>query len=745
MANVSQQITNYLGGISQEPDYNKRPGTLSNLVNGYPDITYGLRKRPGLRYQFTLDDTTNISGGKWFAVARPGGFPYFGVILPNDRIRIWNAATTQELTSTSDFSYIQTNDKGAFSPLNKNSYKVTSIQNVTVILNKNCRVSPSSDVVTGSLTGTVATYADLPETPSEGDIYKILNTPNKDEDDYYVKYESGAWTECAAPGISVGVDSSTMPHILAINDAEQTFSLVEGDNVDRAAGDDTSNPQPSFVGTYINFVFFYLNRVGYLSKDNIFLSQPITPDNVNTLVIQEPNYFALSAIAVTAADPIDINVATIRPTELINALPAFNGMAVFSETEQFVLYSEQGVVTPQTAIVKSISNYEMNDHIDAIEVGSSFVFASKTQRNTRVWQMTMQGLENDPILDDIGKIITDYIPNNVDTLVSNPQNQFISLSSTEDNKMYIYRRHTEGQQELFRAWFRWDVPGNVQICAFFDDRMFITYETGGKTCIGSAALNLVPEEDILTNVPFPDGTTPGAGEGIGPFLDNWISDATPQRFTISYDTITPRSRDPYITNLKLTMPADYPKQNTGLKPCVVKTDTPLTRGLIGTTNAKVGFSPDVTINDDGTWSIEGNFEPADAAGWVAGYRFNYDLSIPTTFYRTENVYDTYAYTKIDRYKFLFAEISEVTFKIQALGLNSPYNDNDVWNDISPSIPASLYQENSFPYLRQFVFDVPIHRRNTFFRCRLFDDSPFPCTLSAMIWEGIYNPRFYRRT
>ena len=745
MANVSQQITTYLGGISQEPDYNKDPGTLSNLVNGYPDITYGLRKRPGLRYQFTLDDTTNIQNGKWFAVARPSSFPYFGVILPNDKIRVWNAATRQELTTSSTFDYLKKNDKGFASPLDKNSYKVTSIQNVTVILNKNCKVAPDSELIEGTLTGTVTTFADLAETtPSEGDIYRITNAPGTD-DTYFVTYTNGAWEECAKPGISKGVDSETMPHVLAINDADQTFSLVEADNVDRAAGDDTSNPQPSFVGAYINFVFFYLNRVGYLSKDNIFLSQPITPDNVNTLVIQKPNYFNSSAIAVSAADPIDVNVATIRPTELVNALPAFNGMAVFSETEQFVLYSEQGVITPQTAIVKSISNYEMNDHVDAVEVGSSFCFVSKTQRNTRVWQLTMQGLENDPILDDIGKIITDYIPNNIDTLVSNPQNQFISLSSTDDNKMYLYRRHTEGQQELFKAWFRWDVPGKIQICAFFDDRMFIGYETGGKTVIGSAALNLVPEEDILTNVPFPDGSTPGVGEGIGPFLDSWITDATPEKFTVSYDTITRRGRDPYITNLKLTMPTDYPKQNTGLKPCVVKTDKPLTRSLVGTTNAKVGYSPDVTINDDGTWSIEGNFEPEDAIGWVAGYRFDYDLSIPTTFWRNENVYDTYAYTKIDRYKFLFAEISEVTFKVQALGINSQYNDNDVWNDITPSIPASLYQENSFPYLRQFVFDVPIHRRNTFFRCRLFDDSPFPCTLSAMIWEGIYNPRFYRRT
>ena len=746
MANVSQQIPSYLGGISQQPDYNKAPGALSDLINGYPDITYGLRKRPGLKYEFQLDESANLQDGKWFAVARPGSFPYFGVILPGDKIRIWNAATRQELSTSSNFDYLAKNDK--VTPLHKSTYKVTSIQNVTVILNRNCKVAPDSEVIPGSVTGTVNSFADLPADASDGDVYLILNTSSRD-DNYFVKYTAqnggtGVWEECAKPGISKGVDSSTMPHVLAINDAGQTFSFIQADNVDRAAGGERNNPQPSFVGAFINSVFFYLNRVGYLSKDNIFLSQPITPDNVNTLVIQKPNYFNSSAIAQSAADPIDLNVATIRPVELINTLPAYNGLAIFSENEQFVLYSEQGVVTPQTAIVKSISNYEMNDVVDAIEVGESFVFISKTQRNARVWQLKMMGIEQDPVLTDIGKIITDYIPNNVDTLVSNPQNQFISISSTDDNKMYLFRKHQVEGESQFAAWFRWDVPGDIQICAFFDDRMFITYEAGGQTVVASAALNLVPEEDILTNVPFPDGLTPGSGEGIGPFLDNWISDATPEKITITADTITPTTGDPYITNLKVTFPSDYPSTISGLEPCIVKTDEPLTRSLVGAINANAGYSPKVTDNGDGSWSIDGRYDPSDISGWVAGFRFNYDLALPTTYFRNQDTYDTQAYLKIDRYKFLFAEVSEVTFKLTVIGLNSPYDTNDVWSDITPSIPASLYQENSFPYLRQFTCELPIHQRNTYFRCRVFDNSPFPCTLSSMMWEGIYNPRYYRR-
>ena len=123
MANVSQQIPRVplSGGISQQPDYNKAPGALSrDLINGYPDITYGLRKRPGLKYEFQPRRIkNNLQDGKWFAVARPGSFPYFGVILPGDKIRIWNAATRQELSTSSNFDYLAKNDK--VTPLHKST------------------------------------------------------------------------------------------------------------------------------------------------------------------------------------------------------------------------------------------------------------------------------------------------------------------------------------------------------------------------------------------------------------------------------------------------------------------------------------------------------------------------------------------------------------------------------------------------------------------------------------------------
>ena len=50
MPNVTQTITNYLGGVSRQPDTKKLPGQVVDAINAYPDPTFGLTKDPGLNF-----------------------------------------------------------------------------------------------------------------------------------------------------------------------------------------------------------------------------------------------------------------------------------------------------------------------------------------------------------------------------------------------------------------------------------------------------------------------------------------------------------------------------------------------------------------------------------------------------------------------------------------------------------------------------------------------------------------------
>ncbi len=54
MGSVTQKVSNYVLGISQQPDEKKVPGQVVDLVNGIPDVVRQLIKRPGSQLVNTL-------------------------------------------------------------------------------------------------------------------------------------------------------------------------------------------------------------------------------------------------------------------------------------------------------------------------------------------------------------------------------------------------------------------------------------------------------------------------------------------------------------------------------------------------------------------------------------------------------------------------------------------------------------------------------------------------------------------
>ena len=61
MANITQTIPALTAGISQQPDEQKIPGQVKNMVNALPDVTQGLLKRPAGKFVASLSDGSNNS------------------------------------------------------------------------------------------------------------------------------------------------------------------------------------------------------------------------------------------------------------------------------------------------------------------------------------------------------------------------------------------------------------------------------------------------------------------------------------------------------------------------------------------------------------------------------------------------------------------------------------------------------------------------------------------------------------
>ena len=91
MSAVTQQIPNFIQGISDQPDELKNIGQLRKCINGYPDLVSGLVKRNGIKWIGNLDVTQD---GKWFHIEKEsplqGEELYVANIAENGRVSVWD-------------------------------------------------------------------------------------------------------------------------------------------------------------------------------------------------------------------------------------------------------------------------------------------------------------------------------------------------------------------------------------------------------------------------------------------------------------------------------------------------------------------------------------------------------------------------------------------------------------------------------------------------------------------------------
>jgi len=136
MAAINQRIPNFLGGVSQQPDFIKFPGQLRSCDNAVPDVTFGLMKRPPAEYVNKLTNTT--STGQWFEILNKEGEKFIVQITPSNYastpIRVWNAETGApvNVTEGSGNAYNYLNGAGTLSKHTIQDYTYISNPNTTV-------------------------------------------------------------------------------------------------------------------------------------------------------------------------------------------------------------------------------------------------------------------------------------------------------------------------------------------------------------------------------------------------------------------------------------------------------------------------------------------------------------------------------------------------------------------------------------------------------------------------------------
>ena len=144
MPAVTQRVDDYLGGVSRQSDDKKLPGQVEECINGYPDPTFGLTKRPGFQWVGNLGTGTTYDNSKWFFISRTDTEKYIGCITPasggsTGAIAVWNAVTFAPATVTYGTG-AQAYLTGA-----RTDYDILTIQDKSIITNKTVTAAKTAD------------------------------------------------------------------------------------------------------------------------------------------------------------------------------------------------------------------------------------------------------------------------------------------------------------------------------------------------------------------------------------------------------------------------------------------------------------------------------------------------------------------------------------------------------------------------------------------------------------------------
>ena len=358
----------------------------------------------------------------------------------------------------------------------------------------------------------VTSITELPSASWEG--YTVLVAPDgsSDQSSYYLTFNAentttagtfgrGVWEETAGWGTRGLLDDNTMPHAFiyyrnASGLVRFTFQPFSGTtytdgavSIDlpgwerRLAGDEDELPGPSFVGYTINDIVFFKNRLGFISGENVILSESGS----------YYNFWQQSALQVLDSDPIDLTAVSNDVAVLNYALQQQDERVLFSSENQFRLYSGDNVTfSPDTASVGRISSISMEPNVKPEQVGPQVLFPVKegdfTGFHTFITTDRTVGINLGQTA-VITETVPKYIPKNIDSLaVSRTDQYLVALSSDEPTALYVYQFFWEASGGSLtnrqNAWHKWVFP-NKQIywCDFVEGTLFklVSYVNGANT------------------------------------------------------------------------------------------------------------------------------------------------------------------------------------------------------------------------------------------------------------------------
>lgn len=550
----------------------------------------------------------------------------------------------------------------------------------------------------------------LPVFFKQGAVVRITGDPTSAQDDYFVQFATeewrettdnnedrfftystdlfgrGDWRETTEPGLSTGgLDSSTMPHRLQRDSGGNwTFSSVGWGT--RPAGDNLTNPEPSFVGSRIFDIFYHEDRLGFAADANVIMSESGEVEN----------FWRTTVLSVPGSDPIDITLAALGGNAVYHVVPFDRRLFAFSESAQAAISGGDGALTPATVSAKPAGSYRTSPSLSPVPQGVSLFSAFTTGTNMQVRELFPGQYEGDLQASEITLAVPRLLPNTVrKVFASSGGSDLICL--TESGQFFLYQYLRSGQQNLMSAWGRWTFDGGSLVDAVtIRDLVYVLVNRDGTTRLekifvgsgrGDVDTSFKPRVDRLASI----------SGGTFDFATNSTTFQVPYDFAAT-DTVLLVSKG---TTLEYGAPIPVTSQDAATNTVTVSMDLSTEQVWVGTKyDSQLVMTHPV---------VQAPAQQGGRTSVVGGNTLVRDIAMSLS--------DT---------GYLKATVEAVG---QSTSTEEFLADRMDVGEISPSVLSS----------REFL--VPIHASADEFRLTLSNDTAMPSTLVNGAWAVRFNARY----
>ena len=338
----------------------------------------------------------------------------------------------------------------------------------------------------GVIYNEIASINDLPTNCFHDIIVKVAGSVELAEDDYWVKFklnDSGAstddfgeghWVETIAPDTPQDVDAATMPLVLAPQPASPSNYYIDTNTwTSRLVGDTDTNPDPSFVGKTIENLFFWKNRLGFLSRQNVIFSE----------ADKYYNFFRTTVLQLLDSAPIDVGISHTKVSNLKHVATLQEKLIIFSDETQFIVRGNE-LLTPKTINITPATEYISIADIEPLTQGNFIYFPFPRNSYNGVNEYLIDPNTEQQRAEEITGHIPKYIPATIKQLAGSSTEDIIVATTTATNgetDLYVYKYFWRGTERVQSAWSKFTFQDDIVAVFFIESDMYLVTEDGTST------------------------------------------------------------------------------------------------------------------------------------------------------------------------------------------------------------------------------------------------------------------------